>query len=425
MQRRIPYIAGALAIALASGLAGCSSGTPGEGASESTVDEITVWARGNALGEGLFTPLVDAWNETHDVEVRLTLVPSAELPAKLGAAAGAGEMPDVVLSDIGNLPSLVEQGVLQDLSDKIESLEYADALSPSAIEQGREGDALYAVPASVDPSLMYVNTSLLAQAGINEMPTSLDEVADAATAVRGLGDDTYGFYFAGSCGGCLAFTTDPVVWADGGEIVADDGNVVIDTPEMASALQFYRGMWESGTVQSDAPADTGANWANVFAPGNIGIQFNGSSLLGALSAAEVPFEWDVAAIPGPGGGESSFIGGDTFSVTKDAQNVDAAWEFIEWALDEQQQIDIYAANGWLTVRTDLTDNEFTAADPRVKKVNDLISIGQTPRTPYSGQIFNDPTGPWLATFRAAVLNGDDIDAALAEGQDQIDQIQGG
>ncbi|WP_125132814.1 sugar ABC transporter substrate-binding protein [Microbacterium sp. 10M-3C3] len=414
-----------LATGLVAGLAltGCA-GTSGDAEPEQ-VSALTVWARGNAIGEGLFSPLVDAWNASHDMQVQLTLVPSSELPAKLGAAAGAGQMPDIVISDIGNLPSLIKQGVLQDIGSKIDSLDYADALSPSAIAQGTDGDARYAVPADVDPSLMYVNTTLLAQAGITQMPTSLDDVEAAAKAVRALGEDSYGFYAAGSCGGCLAFTTDPIVWAGGGDIVDSDGKVTVDTPEMADALSFYRALWEAGTIPSDAPADTGANWANVFAPGNIGIQFNGSSLLSSLKAANVPFDWDVAGIPGPDGDESSFIGGDTFSVSKDAQSVDAAWEFISWALDEKQQVDQYAAKGWLTVRTDLTDNQYTAADLRVKKVNDLIAVGKTPRTPYSGQIFNDPTGPWLATFRDAVFNGTDAEQALKTGQEQIDKLQEG
>lgn len=422
MQRgmRTGIIASGLAVI--AGLSGCGGGQADDVAS-AEVSEITVWARGNAIGEGLFTPLVDAWNTSHDIKVRLTLIPSAELPAKLGAAAGAGQMPDVVISDIGNLPSLVQQGVLVDIGDRIDSLEYAKALSPSAIEQGTDGDARYAVPADVDPSLMYVNTTLLSKAGIDSLPTSLSDVETAAKAVRALGEDSYGFYLAGSCGGCLAFTTDPIVWAGGGDVTDGAGQVTVDTPQMTAALDFYRRIWEGGTVPADAAADTGANWTNVFAPGNVGIQFNGSSLLSSLKEADVPFEWDVAGIPGPDGGASSFVGGDTFSISKDARNADVAWQFISWALDEPQQLEQYAAKGWLTVRTDLTDNEFTRADPRVKKANDLIAVGRTPKTPYGGQIFNDPTGPWLASFRDAVLNGTASSEALRTGQGQIDQIQ--
>lgn len=424
ISRRNLRTAGACALALAAvvPLAACGSSDPAGG--QQQVSSITVWARGNAIGQGLFTPLVKAWNDTHDLKVELTLIPSAELPAKLGAAAGAGQLPDIIISDIGNLPSLMQQGVLQDLAPRIQALPYASTLSPSAIKQGTDGDKRYAVPADVDPSLMYVNTTLLKQAGITKTPTSLTEVAAAAEKVTALGGGKYGFYAAGSCGGCLAFTTDPTVWAAGGQVVDADGKVTLDTAQMRASLTFYRDLWSKKAMPPDSKADTGSNWANVFAPGTIGIQFNGSSLLSALKKADVKFDWDVAGIPGPDGGASSFIGGDTFSLSKDVRNADRAWEFISWALDEKQQVDQYAKNGWLTVRTDLTDNTYTAQDARVKKVNDLIAVGQTPKTQYSAQIFNDPTGPWLAAFRKAVYDGD-LDGALTAGQQQADQIAQG
>ncbi|WP_439593054.1 ABC transporter substrate-binding protein [Microbacterium sp.] len=420
-MKKTVYRLGSIAIIVALGvsaLAGCAAATPTQPTEEpaDNVTELTVWARGNAIGEGLFKPLVDEWNATQDVEISLTLIPSADMPAKIATAAGANQLPDIIIADVGYLPALSKQGLLQDLSENISSLDYADELAPSAIRQGTSGDKQFAVPASIDASVMYVNKSLLADAGVDDIPTSLDEVAEAAKAVRALGDDKYGFYAAGSCGGCLIFTTAPTVWANDGELFEDDGtSVTLDTPEMKESLEFYQGLWNDGVMPAESKAETGSNWNNVFAPGNLGIQFVGASLLSTLKTANVPFDWDVSAIPGPTGGESSFIGGDVFTVTKDAQSVNAAWKFISWATEEAQQVDQYAKDGWLVVRTDLTDNEYTADDPRLQKVNDLIAVGSTPNSASNAAIFNDPAGPWLAAFRKAVYDGD-IDGALEEGE---------
>ena len=57
-----------------------------------------------------------------------------------------------------------------------------------------------------------------------------------------IGGDIHGFYFSGDCGGCNIFTFTPLVWASGGDILAEDGKkATLDTPQMRGAIELYRG----------------------------------------------------------------------------------------------------------------------------------------------------------------------------------------
>ena len=112
------------------------------------------------------------------------------------------------------------------------------------------------------------------------------------------------------------------------------------------------------------------------------------------------------------------------AVSSSAQSVDAAWEFIEWTLSDDVQLEIYAKNGAFTSRTDLADNVYAAADPRLVVNNQALINSQTPRTLGYNEIFNDKNGPWIAAIQSGILDGD-VAGPLPAGNDGILSILDG
>ena len=62
-----------------------------------------------------------------------------------------------------------------------------------------------------------------------------------------------------------------------------------------------------------------------------------------------------------------------------------------------------AKGGNVVSRTDLANNQYSAADPRLVMFNTIAGKGQTPFALKFGQTFNDPQGPWLVLLRDAVF----------------------
>ena len=127
-----------------------------------------------------------------------------------------------------------------------------ETLSPSHVRLARyEGD-LYGLPFTAEGSILLYNKNLFEQAGLDpdSPPTTWEELYDAAVAIDALGDDIYGYYFAGSCAGCNAFTYLPLIWASGGDVLNEDGTestVAVD-PTVRAALEFYKQMWDEGLI---------------------------------------------------------------------------------------------------------------------------------------------------------------------------------
>jgi len=435
IHRRISTaLAGASIVALA--LAGCASddgddtpaGAPEDDDNGAVTEPVTLtmWTRSVTAAQS--EALVAAFNEENEdqITIELTVVPHTEYLQKVSAAASGDNLPDILAANVIDGPNYSTLGLWTDITDRVEALEYSDALAPAHLDVGSLDGSIYAVPHVVDVSALYYNKVLLEQAGLDpeSPPSTLEELAEQAAAVDALGDDIGGLYFPGDCGGCLAFTVFPSIWAADGSVMNDDGTEgTLDSEPAAEVLSVYHQMWNDGSMMQESRNETGATQNSAFEAGSVGFALLGSKALGTIPENE-GLEIGVAPIPGPDGGVSTFVGGDIIGISSSSENVDAAWTFLEWSMSEDVQLDIYAQAGFIPVRTDLADNQYAAEDERVVLMNELVSDGNLPYSTRFFQTFNDPQGPFLALIREAVF-GSGPDSLPASNEAVTDSLQAG
>jgi multiple sugar transport system substrate-binding protein len=415
-RRRMRRIAGVLiAGALMAGASACAAGDGGGTAPENIgpegVDDgstLTLWTR--APLEKQANLLVEAYNDSHENQVELTVVPNDDYVAKVGAAAGSGGLPDLFAADIVYVPNWVEQGLFQDITAQIDGLDFKDEINAGHLEAGTLDDKEYVLPFVLDLSMMFWNKGLFEEAGLDpeKAPANLQEVADAAKAIQALNKpDTYGTATGLACGGCLVFTWFPSVWADGEEVLSDDGAESLLASDTAkSVYETWKDLWESGAVLPSSQDEAGPTWTAGFTEGKVGLMFYPATLL-----SSTPFDAGVAGIPGPEGGASTFVGGDGIGVSKDSEKAAQAWNFLNWMMSEEAQVGVLAQNKDVVSRSDLSNNEFSDQDPRLVTINEVAAAGDTPVALNFQQAFNAPNSPWLTLVRNAVLgDGTSVDA---------------
>ena len=384
---------------------------------------MTMWIRDTNF---LISTLVDTWNENNANQIELTIVPAEEFVTKLGASVAAGEAPDIISIDLIYTPAFASAGQLVDLTDRVAELPFLDDLSPAHMALGTYDGRNYAVPFAAEGSFLVYNVDLFEQAGLDPAspPTNWEELLEAARAITALGDDIYGYYFAGACAGCNAFTFLPFIWASGGDVLSEDYSApTLDDPIVREALQLYRTMWEEGLIPEGALIDSGENFVEAFSSGKIGMGGTGAFGIDNYKTNYPDLNFEVAYIPGMNGGTASFGGGDNIGIPVGTEYVEEAWEFISWMLTEEVQLEIYAANNQLPIRMSLADNEYFDADPRLKVAASTLSVGHTPYSLVYNDLFNDPNGPWLLMLQVAIFDGD-IDGAIQEAQERFSQIMG-
>jgi multiple sugar transport system substrate-binding protein len=419
-QRRTVFVAVAATLTLLA--TGCSSGDAATSDTPDDGTELTLWVR--SATDDFSNGLADAYNKTHKNQVKVTVIPNDNYLQKIGAAAGANSLPDLLASDVVYTPEYVHNGLFQDITEKVNALDFADDLAQAHVKAATEDEKIYAVPHKLDSSFIFYNKDLYKAAGLDPEapPTNFDEMYEQAKAVRALGGDTYGFYFAGSCGGCGVYSLFPYAAAAGHEALTDGGETVdIDNEAFADVFSLYKKLYDEDIVPSSAKSDDGTTWDTLFREGKVGIMPNGSFLFPAFK--DLPFEWGVAPLMAPdGSGTSTFVGGDTVGISKSSKHSTQAWDFIEWSLSDEAQVEVIAKSGDLPARTDLADNKYSAEDPRIVATIEGLINGYTPATLPFGDVFNNPNGVWVETLRAAIFGTSDVDAALADGQKKIQAI---
>lgn len=417
---RRTLVTATFSIVLIGTLVGCGgSGSSGGGSADGDTS-LTMWVRSDG-SEVMTTALVDAYNDKGGAQIDLTVVPSEGYQQKVGAAAGSNSLPDLLAADVVYSPNYTKQGVFVDITDRVENLSSLENLSKAHIEAASRDEKIYGVPHNVDSSVIVYNKDLYAAAGLDpeDAPTTFSEVYEDAKAIRALGGETYGFYFAGNCAGCNAYTMFPYASAAGYPPITDDGTKAdFDNEALTEAFALYKRMVDEDIVPSSAEAEDGSTWTASFKAGQIGILPAGSFLTSELASGS--FDWGVASLMAPdGSATSTFVGGDMAGITRSSENVDAAWAFLEYTLSDEAQVQVVAKNGGLPSRVDLADNEYTSADPRIQQIVEGLATGYTPSTLAYGELINSANGPWLTGLRAATFGDQEPSSALEALQSQI------
>jgi multiple sugar transport system substrate-binding protein len=388
-----------------------SSDGDAAGGGDAGVD-LTMWTRAGT--EAQSEALVEAYNASHDNQVELTVYPNEEYPAKIASAAGADALPDIFTSDVVFAPNYVDQNLWQDVSEQFEELEFHEDVAPSHVSAASVDDAVYAVPHTIDASVMFFNKALYTQAGLDPEapPTTLEEFAEHARAIRqAAGGDTYGTYFGGNCGGCLVFTFWPSVWADGNEVMNEDGTEST-IEEATGVFEIYKALYDEGVASPGSRDEGGPTWLGALQTGKVGIAPGPSAWLQLLD--EEGLDIGVSPIPGVEGGSSTFVGGDVAGVSATTGDTEAAWDFLSWTLSEEAQVEVLAKNGDVISRIDLADNQYASEDERILTINEVVGRGVTPFALRFNESYNDPQSPWVETLRGALF-GDDPAGALEGG----------
>jgi multiple sugar transport system substrate-binding protein len=405
-RRAGAILMGLLAIASVAACGGADPQPAGSAASAAPAEGVTVTMWTRAATQAQSERLVAAYNKGHKNQVKMTVIPTDNYQPRIAAAAGAKQLPDIFASDVIFVPNYTSQGLFLDITDRINALPFKDKLSPSHMKLGTLDGRQYTLPHTLDLSVWFWNKDLYSKAGLDpeKGPTTLKEFAEQATTVdEKLGKDgkVSGTFFGGNCGGCYVFTFWPSVWASGGQVMNPEGTTSLnDQPAMTNVFNIYKDLYAKGITGATAKEEQGPTWTGFVPKGGIGVMPMPSTTLGLM-----PKDMDigVAPIPGPDGGESTFVGGDSIGISANSEIADQAWNFIAWTLSEDAQVGVLAENNDVVARTDLATNEFSEKDPRLVTINEVAAQGRTPYALNFGQTFNDPQGPWLPLIRNYVF----------------------
>ena len=159
------------------------------------------------------------------------------------------------------------------------------------------------------------------------------------------------------------FHASQFIYENGGTLLNEDmTEALFNSPEAVGAVQFTKDLQDSGA---------GIHWSydegeliQGIKDGRVAMFSDGPYVMGIMksSAPEMEGMWKIAPHPysqEPG----SYLGGTGLSVPVNAQHKEAAWKFIEFAMKQENQINLYKVAGAAPALVSaLNSDEVNAAD---------------------------------------------------------------
>lgn len=308
-------------------------------------DVIQLWDfRVEKEAEGM-QELVKRYNELHDdVEIKYQSVNQSDYTTTLITTAFAnGECPDIICVEAATYNKFVDAGILADLTPYYNDELLSDLL-PSFVEAATADDGkIYTLPFECETVGLFYNVDVLEAAGIAP-PTTWEELYAAAAALTT--EDMYGLVMPVENTPYTLYNWWPFMWMNGANIYSPDGELVINSEEMATALDFWGSFFQNDYAPSSLQIGP---WSiDNIATGFAAMQLGGTYMINAAEAyAEQGINIGAIALPSPDGSTYyTCAGGQMMGVCSQSENKDAAAEFIFWAFGDTEDIDI--VTNWLT-----------------------------------------------------------------------------
>lgn len=332
--RRAAPIAALAAVGLA--LAGCSAGNSEE-QSEGDLRGQTVSV---SLSEGTYTnqlrESLPEFEEETGITVELNVLGldqlSNQYQVKLNAQSA--DLDVMFFRPLQEARLFEDNGWLVDLTDQVaEDADFGwDDFTASSVQSVTVDDSVYGVPAMTEREILFYNTELFAEAGI-EVPTTTEELEAAAKKLHDPANGRFGIALRGQLSAAVT-TFSGFLYSFGGDWVDESGNAAIDSKEAIAAYEYYGGLLRN-YGPSGASSIDGAQARAIFQNGQAAMYIDpdsGAGLLEDPTESQIAGKVGYAPFPtGPEGMHPYDVTSWAAGISEYSEKKAASWEFIKWA----------------------------------------------------------------------------------------------
>lgn len=298
--------------------------------------------------------------ENPNVKIEIISVGWDELNSKVVQLYQANEAPDMMILGSRSLRQFAELGVLEEL-DSYLTPEYLENRIENILNTAVVNGKQCGIPMAFSSRALYYRSDL-----IETPPTTWEELFETAKKIneeKGM----YGFAIPGD----PTTGTDELlnfIYQGEGKIVDKDGNFTIDSPENIETLKYLA---QFKDIVPDVVSTKRSDQAQMFLNGDLAMFISGSWEIPKLEEAGAKF--NTAKLPA-GKVESVNLVTDSYVMSSLSENKQAAWDFIEFMGQPDQQFIITGAYGWYPV-TKAEEGRDVYDDERLQPFMDIIPTG--------------------------------------------------
>ena len=451
MSRSLASLIAVLLLSLS--LAACGGGgeeatptgeTPGAGPSGGTVS-IDLWHSETGSNSDTLGHLISRYNSSQD-EVKVQAFfqgTDAEIIVKLVTSLGSGQVPAIAVVGEVDTQKMLDSGTVAPVQDFVDREGYdLSGLDEKSIQMYTVQGKLWAMPFCAGMPLLYYNQVTFREVGLDpeRPPRDLEEVRDYSE--KFLKRDASGNVVRSGIALDLMDWQERMV-AEHDDLFVDNENghegratkVLFDNDTERWFFQWWHDMVDEGLAFNVGRNPTGADSLLSIASGRAAMAFSFSSTLrSVLDVVEQGVEGveiGVGGLPGvPGGTGYPLLISRGLSILnlRPEEEQQAAWKFIKWLVEPEQQAEWFAGTGYLPVSRAAVDMP-AARDVIAKYPLFQVALDLYLNSPTTPAALGALLGPFwqvreaLNTGAEAMLSGaKDPDQALEDTAAESNQI---
>ena len=378
MSRSLPLLVAVLLLSLS--LAACGGGgeeaastgqTPGASPAGGTVT-IDLWHWQVGANQDTLQSLASRYNSLQDeVKVQLSFQGNdEELMAKLLASLGSRQVPAIALLAEVDTQKMIDSGAVVPVQDFIDREGYdLSDLDEKSIQMYTSQGKLWAMPLGAGFPLLYYNKVTFREVGLDpeRPPQDLEELRQYSQKI--LKRDSSGQVVRSGIALDIQDWMDHVL-ATHGDLFVDNNNgydgratkVLFNNDTGRWFFQWWHDMVDEGLAFNVGRNLTGADGLMAIASGRAAMTISYASVLrtvvDVLEKGVQGVELGVAALPGvPGSTGASLLGHHVLWIfnLRPEEEQEAAWKFVKWLMELEQQAEWFAGSGFLPVNLSAID----------------------------------------------------------------------
>jgi arabinogalactan oligomer/maltooligosaccharide transport system substrate-binding protein len=388
--------AGALVAAVSLLATACGSGesketdTDSAPAPDKVSGTLTWWDTSDPTNEGpAFDELIKKFEaEYPGVKVKHQSVPFDQAQNKFKTAAEAGKgAPDILRAEVAWVPEMASLGYLYAL-DGTAALEDSDDYYETPLSSNMFDGKTYGVPQVTDSLALLYNKELFEKAGIDSPPTTWDEVAEAAKALKdkakvdGLFINPGGYFLL------------PFMYGEGGDMVDTEAQeIVVNSEANVTGVSTAADLVKSGAAVKPPAADAYTAMMTSFNEGKVGMIINGpwevNNIRNAPDFGGIE-NLGIAAVPAGSETAGAPVGGHNYVVYSgmDESKADAAIAFINYMNSAESQAFLADELGLLPTRKSAYEIDSVTGNPVISAFKPVVDAAVArPWIPEGGQFF--------------------------------------
>ena len=295
-----------------------------------------------------------------------------------------------------------------------------DDFFPAALDASRWRGSLYALPWFVDVGMLYWRNDLLSEA-----PATFTELEADARAALAQGRVEQGFVWQGARYEGLVTVFLEYLTASGGEILDEQGRVVVDSAAGLRALERMRDEIDAGIVPREVLAWQEEPVRFAFQNGGALFMRNwpyAAALLESPGHSRVAGRFSVAPMPAAEGGRpAAALGGSLLAINAGSDVPEAAWAVIEFLTRPAQMRERAAHGGQLPARRSPFESGELAGPPAALLARAVDIIGSAEPRPVT-PIYPELSGELQVRLHRALSGQVAPEHALAEAAAAMRQL---